>query len=97
MQEQKLDINLSDDIAQGIYSNLAIITHSDNEFIVDFVSMMPGVPKGNVRSRIIMTPQNAKRLLAALGDNIRKFEEKNGTIKDGVTTIFPMVGDGGLA
>ena len=97
MQEQKLDINLSDDIAQGIYSNLAIITHSDNEFIVDFVSMMPGVPKGNVRSRIIMTPQNAKRLLAALGDNIRKFEEKNGPIKDGVTTIFPMVGDGGLA
>ena len=75
MQEQpKLDINLSEEIAQGIYSNLAIITHSNAEFIVDFVAMMPGLPKANVRSRIVMTPQNAKRFLNALNDNIHKFE-----------------------
>ena len=97
MAEQKIDINLSEEVAQGIYSNLAIITHSNNEFIVDFATMLPGLPKGNVKSRIIMTPQNAKRLLHALADNVSKFEEKNGVIKEnmGADTI-PIIG-GGLA
>jgi hypothetical protein len=81
-EEKKIDIALSDEIAEGIYSNLAIITHSHSEFIVDFVSLMPGVPKGNVKSRIILTPQHAKRLLMALDDNIKRFEAMHGTIPD---------------
>ena len=96
MPEQKLDLNLTEEVAQGIYSNLAVITHSDNEFILDFVAMLPGLQKSNVRSRVIMTPQNAKRLLAALADNIRKFEETHGVIGEPTATRLPM-GDGGLA
>lgn len=79
---QKMDIALSDEVAEGIYSNLAIITHSHSEFIVDFVSLMPGLPKGNVKSRIILTPQHAKRLLAALDENIKRFEASHGPIPD---------------
>ena len=98
MQEQKIDINLPEDVAQGIYSNIAIISHSTSEFIVDFVSMLPGVKKGSVRSRIIMTPQNAKRLLAALSDNVAKFEEQNGVIIDNQQGgLPPMMNGGGLA
>jgi len=81
-EENKIDIALSDEIAEGIYSNLAIITHSHSEFIVDFISLMPGVPKGNVRSRIILTPQHAKRLLLALDENIKRFESIHGIIPD---------------
>lgn len=98
MQEQKIDINLPEDVAQGIYTNLAIISHSSSEFILDFVSMLPGVQKGNVRSRVIMTPQNAKRLLAALSDNIAKFEDQNGVIVDNQQGgLPPMMNGGGLA
>jgi hypothetical protein len=81
-EEKKIDIALSDEMAEGIYSNLAIITHSHSEFIIDFVSLMPGVPKGNVKSRIILTPQHAKRLLIALEENIERFESILGTIPD---------------
>ena len=77
-----LNIELSEEIAQGIYSNLAIINHSSSEFIVDFVQMMPGIKKAKVRSRVILTPQHAKRLMKALSDNISKFENQNGEIKD---------------
>ena len=87
-KEQKIDIALSDDVAEGTYSNLAIITHSNSEFIVDFVSLMPGVPKGKVKSRIILTPQHAKRLLLALEDNIKRFESFHGKIND----VDPMKG-----
>ena len=72
--QNQLNIELSEEIAEGIYSNLAIITHSNSEFVVDFVKVMPGVPKAKVKSRIVLTPQHAKRLLAALSDNISKFE-----------------------
>ncbi|MBP5413609.1 MAG: DUF3467 domain-containing protein [Bacteroidales bacterium] len=78
----RMDIALSDEVAEGIYSNLAIITHSHSEFIVDFVSLMPGLPKGNVKSRIILTPQHAKRLLVALEENIKRFESTHGHIPD---------------
>ena len=78
--EQPIDIELSEDIAEGIYSNLAIITHSQAEFILDFVRILPGVPKGKVKSRIIMTPQHVKRLLFALGDNMQKFESNFGEV-----------------
>lgn len=79
---QEMNIELDASIADGIYSNLAIISHSPNEFIIDFISIMPGVPKARVRSRIILTPQNAKRLMKALENNIRTFEQSHGTIKD---------------
>lgn len=81
-KQGQLNIELSEDVAQGEYSNLAVITHSNAEFIVDFISMMPGAPKAKVKSRIILTPQHAKRLQKALADNIRKFESQNGTIAD---------------
>ncbi len=77
---QQLDIELGEDVAEGTYSNLAIITHSNAEFILDFVRLMPGIPKGRVKSRIILAPQHAKRLLMALNENIAKFEEVFGEI-----------------
>jgi len=84
MEEQntnnQLNIELSEDIAEGIYSNLAIITHSNTEFVLDFIRVMPGVPKAKVKSRIVLTPEHAKRLLKALEDNIEKFESVNGQI-----------------
>jgi hypothetical protein len=81
-QENKLNIELPEDVADGIYSNLAIISHSHAEFIIDFVKILPGVPKGKVKARIILTPQHAKRLAKALEENIKKYEETFGPIKD---------------
>lgn len=80
-EPNQLNIELSEEIAEGVYSNLAIITHSNAEFIIDFIRMMPGVPKAKVKSRIILTPQHAKRLMAALSDNVRKYEDVHGKIK----------------
>jgi hypothetical protein len=79
-QKKQINIELSDEMAEGTYSNLAIITHSHSEFIVDFIKMMPGTPKAKVKSRIILTPQHAKRLYKALQDNITKFERLHGEI-----------------
>jgi len=87
---QQINIELDADIAQGIYSNLAIINHSASEFVVDFVSIMPGVPKSKVKSRIILTPQHAKRLLKALADNVNRFESAHGEIKDFEQPPIPM-------
>lgn len=86
MEEQnnknnQIDIELSEEVADGVYSNLAIISHSSSEFIVDFVRMMPGVPKAKVKQRIILSPQHAKRLMFALGENVRKYEENFGEIE----------------
>lgn len=81
-QQNQINIEISEEVAEGQYANLAIITHSHAEFVVDFVSVMPGTPKSKVKSRIILTPQHAKRLLNALADNINKFEDINGVIKD---------------
>lgn len=86
---QQLDIELSEEVAEGIYSNLAIITHSQSEFVIDFIKIMPGVPKARVKSRIVLTPQHAKRLVKALNENIQKFEQMNGKIKD-LDNAFPM-------
>jgi len=72
----EIQIELSEEIAQGIYSNLAVIAHSASEFIIDFICIVPGAPKAKVKSRVIMTPDNAKRLLFALQDNINKFDEQ---------------------
>ena len=79
--EKKIDIEIKPEVAQGRYANLAIITHSSSEFILDFAQNMPGLPKMQVASRIIMTPEQAKRLLGALNDNIRKYESQFGEIK----------------
>jgi len=77
-----LNIELTEEVAEGTYSNLAIINHSPSEFVVDFIQMMPGIPKAKVKSRIILTPQHAKRLMKALADNVTKFENQHGEIKD---------------
>jgi hypothetical protein len=94
----QINIELKEDIAQGIYSNLAIITHSSSEFVMDFVRIMPGTPKAEVKSRIILTPEHAKRLYLALKDNIAKYESIHGEIKKvegkGSNNI-PMGGFGG--
>ena len=81
-KDGKLNIELDEKIAEGTYSNLAIINHSVSEFIIDFISIMPGTPKAKVKSRIILTPQHAKRLAKALADNVKKFEKAHGEIKD---------------
>ena len=81
-KKQQLNIELSEEIAQGIYSNLAIITHSASEFVVDFVRLMPGVPKANVKSRIILTPEHAKKLLLALQEKIKKMDKRKEKIKN---------------
>ena len=80
--KEGINIELSEEIASGIYSNLAVINHSNSEFIVDFIQIMPGVPKAKVRSRILLTPQHAKRLKSALQENIKKFEDQFGTIQE---------------
>ena len=77
-----LNIELSEEVAQGSYSNLAIINHSPSEFVLDFIQMTPGVPKAKVKSRIILTPQHAKRLMKALNDNVSKYEDQHGEIQD---------------
>ena len=89
-QAPQLNIELSEDMAEGIYSNLAIITHSNSEFVVDFIKVMPGVPKAKVKSRVVLTPQHAKRFLAALNDNISKFETVHGVIKQTEGINIPM-------
>jgi hypothetical protein len=88
--ENQLNIELSEEIAEGIYSNLAIITHSPTEFVVDFIKVMPGVPKAKVKSRIVLTPQHAKRLMKALADNVTRFEQMHGKIKDSEMNALPL-------
>jgi len=89
-QQNQLNIELSEDMAEGLYSNLAIITHSNAEFVVDFINVMPGAVKAKVKSRIVLTPQHAKRLLKALAENVKKFEQANGAIKDLEPVSIPM-------
>lgn len=80
-QPQQLQIQVSDKVADGEYANLAVITHSNAEFILDFIRVMPGSPKANVQSRVIMTPSHAKALLMALKSNIEKYEAQHGEIR----------------
>ncbi len=102
MEEQnnngQLQIELREEVAQGTYANLAIITHSSSEFILDFVRVMPGVPKAGVQSRIIVAPEHAKRLLRALEDNIAKYERVFGSIRTSdESPISPLTGVKGEA
>lgn len=89
-KDGQINIELDDKTAEGTYSNLAIINHSVSEFIVDFISVMPGQPKAKVKSRIILTPQHAKRLVKALADNVQRFEKSHGEIKDYDQPPIPM-------
>lgn len=86
----QINIELDEKVAQGIYSNLAIINHSASEFVVDFIAIMPGIPKSKVKSRIILTPQHAKRFLKALKDNVNRFEKAHGEIKDFEQAPIPL-------
>jgi len=87
---QELSIELSEEVSEGTYSNLAIITHSNTEFVLDFIRVMPGIPKAKVKSRIILTPEHAKRFIGALQDNIEKYEKINGKINTHEGPPFPM-------
>jgi len=89
-KQNQLNIELDETIAEGTYANLAIINHSVSEFVVDFINVMPGTPKARVKSRIILTPQHAKRFMKALSDNISKFENAHGEIKDYEQPPIPM-------
>ena len=89
--QNQLNIELSEEVAEGIYSNLAIITHSNSEFVADFIQVMPGTPKAKVKSRILLTPQHAKRFMKALKDNIAKYESIHGQIKEAdAVNVVPM-------
>lgn len=89
-QQNQLNIEISEEIAEGVYANLAIITHSHAEFVIDFVNVMPGTPKSRVKSRIILTPQHAKRFMKALTENVNRFESLNGKIQDLEEVQLPM-------
>ena len=95
--DAQFQIELSEEVAQGIYSNFTVITHSSSEVVLDFVSVLPGVPKAGVQSRIILAPEHAKRLMLALQDNIRKYEAKFGTIQiyneNPLPPISPLKGE----
>ena len=88
--EQQINIELDEATAEGTYSNLAIINHSPSEFVIDFVAIMPGTPKAKVKSRIILTPEHAKRLQSALADNIRRYEESHGEIDSKEQPPIPL-------
>lgn len=93
-----LNIEINNETASGIYSNLALINHSNSEFIVDFIQVMPGMPKAQVKSRIILTPQHAKRLMQAMRENVQKYERQFGEIRDHeppgqVPTNFGPIGE----
>lgn len=102
-KNNQLQIELKDEVAQGIYANLAIISHSTSEFILDFVRVLPGLPKAGVQARVVMTPENAKRLMYALHDNVVRYEQTFGPIRmpeeqqaqpqqpaDGTTFVPPL-------
>jgi hypothetical protein len=90
-EENQINIELSEEMAEGVYANLVMIAHSNSEFVLDFIRLMPGVPKAKVKSRVILTPEHAQRLLLALQDNISKYENNFGEIRQSNDPIpFPM-------
>lgn len=90
-QNNQLNIELTDEIAEGNYSNLAIIAHSQSEFVIDYIKILPNVPKAKVKSRIILTPSHAKRFLSALADNIKKYESQFGAIDEQAQQNYPLI------
>ena len=96
MEEKKknpsLEIELKESVAEGVYSNMSLLSHSSSEFVLDFISLLPGVNKAQVRSRVIMAPEHAKRLLHILRDNITRYEANFGEIEINKAGNFPPVG-----
>lgn len=91
INQNQINIELPEEVAEGQYANLAMIAHSNSEFVIDFIRLMPGVPKAKVKSRIVISPEHAKRLLDALNDNVKKYEENFGPIKQSNDVPkFPM-------
>lgn len=88
--QEQTDIALDEKMAQGTYANLVVINHSTSEFVIDFISLMPNMPKAKVKSRIILTPQHAKKFLAALNDNVTRFQKAHGLIKDYKQPTIPL-------
>ena len=97
LQQNQINIELTEEIADGIYSNLAIIQHSNQEFVVDFIKVMPGIAKAKVKARIVLTPQHAKRFMHAMAENIRKFESMYGDIQETEEIKVPMTFGGPTA
>lgn len=89
-EQNQINIELPEEVAEGTYSNLAIISHSPQEFVVDFIRVMPGLPKAKVKSRVLLTPEHAKRFMKALADNIKKYEAQFGKIDDKEMPAIPM-------
>jgi len=90
-KQAQINIELPEEIAEGVYSNLAIISHSQSEFVVDFIRLVPNVPKAKVKSRVILTPGHAKRLHRALSENLKKYEEQFGTVvESSIPNLPPM-------
>ncbi|MBE6302853.1 MAG: DUF3467 domain-containing protein [Bacteroidales bacterium] len=87
-----LEIELKESVAEGVYSNMSLIAHSSSEFVLDFISLLPGVNKAQVRSRVIMAPEHAKRLMLILRDNINRYETNFGEIEIKKAEIFPPIG-----
>lgn len=82
INQGQIEIELPEEEASGTYSNLVMISHSSSEFILDFISVMPGRPKAKVVKRMVLTPDHAKRLVNALSENVKRFEKENGPISD---------------
>lgn len=93
----QINIEISEEVSEGQYANLAIITHSHAEFVIDFVNVMPGTPKSKVKSRIILTPFHAKRFMKAMIENVQKFEAANGVIQDMEALEIPFTFGGPTA
>jgi len=89
-KDQSINVEIDEKTAEGIYSNLAVINHSASEFVVDFVSIMPATPKAKVKSRVILTPEHAKKLVKALQNNITNFEAAHGEIKEYQQPTIPI-------
>ena len=89
-KENNINIELDESIAQGLYSNLVIVNHSQTEFVLDFINVMPGAPKAKVRSRIILTPDHTKKFINALGENLNKYEKSFGKIKNFQKEVVPI-------
>jgi len=96
-QPRQINIEISEEVSEGVYANLAIITHSHAEFVIDFVNVMPGTPKSKVKSRIILTPFHAKRFMKAITENVKKFETANGNIQDMESVEIPFTFGGPTA
>lgn len=95
--QHKLEFELTPEVSQGQYSNLAVIAHSSSEFVLDFASLLPGMPKAKVKSRIITTPEHAKKLMLSLQENIARYERTFGSIDTSKQSLTSTITGGGFA